>query len=328
MRVLRLPVIAGLALAAVLVAVAPALSGSKSGQGKTYLFAVAVCPPYREEFPPSVCKAAVKAVVDNFSDALAIAEEDIVTLTDEKSTGTGFLAALADLGKRLTSADRLILYLNAHGDTFGLWSGHYGVSGPIGAINARIDPDDYVLVFWTKDEPRVPALALAQKDWLTVDEVADALDALPAKAAVILDSCSSGRAFSGFHLNSKDSKRIDFVLASAGFEQISNLNLARTMPLFTEQLVNALNLPMVRELGQAVAHARMTTVLQATALCSTMIIPVATFAEMFPGVPVPAEATHDQMVSPPLWLCVQVPSVADFTGEMSGTPLYRKATAK
>jgi hypothetical protein len=128
MRVLRLPVIAGLALAAVLVAVAPALSGSKSGQGKTYLFAVAVCPPYREEFPPSVCKAAVKAVVDNFSDALAIAEEDIVTLTDEKSTGTGFLAALADLGKRLTSADRLILYLNAHGDTFRLWSGHYGVS--------------------------------------------------------------------------------------------------------------------------------------------------------------------------------------------------------
>jgi hypothetical protein len=34
------------------------------------------------------------------------------------------------------------------------------------------------------------------------------------------------------------------------------------------------------------------------------------------------------MVSPPLWLCVQVPSVADFTGEMSETPLYRKAKAK
>ena len=264
------------------------------------------------------------AVVDNFSDALGIAKSDIVALTEENATGPGFLATLAELGTRLTGADRLILYLNVHGDTFRLWSGYYGVGGAIGAINARFNPDDYVLVFWTKEEPTVPALALAQKDWLMVDEVADALDALPAKVAVILNSCSSGRAFSGFHLNSKQSERIDYILVSAGFEQISNLNTARTMPLFTEQLVAALNLPMVSEFGQAIAHARMTTVLQATSLCSTMIIPVATFAQIFPGVPVPAEATHDEMVSPPLWLCVQVPSVADFSGEMSAMPVYRR----
>ena len=49
---------------------------------------------------------------------------------------------------------------------------------------------------------------------------------------------------------------------------------------------------------------------------------------MFPGVPVPAEATHDKIVSPPMWLCVQVPSVADFSGKMSAVPLYRKTAPK
>jgi len=330
MRVISLlRAIAGLSLAMSLAATSPAHSASESGPGKTYLLAVGVCPPYRQDFPSAVCKTAVDAVVANFSDALGIGKTDIVALTDKDATGAGLLAALADLRTRLTAADRLIVYLNAHGDTFGLWSGYYGAGGAIGEINARFyDPDEYVLVFWTKDEPTVPALALAQKDWLTVEEVVDAIDALPARVALILDSCSSGRAFSSMHLNVKESPRIDFVLASSGYEQISNINLARTMPLFTEQLVNALNLPMVGEFGQAVAHARMTTVLQAAALCSTMIIPVATFAQMFPGVPVPAEATHDKMVSPPMWLCVQVPSVADFSGKMSALPLYRTTAPK
>ena len=117
------------------------------GPGKTYLLAVGVSPPYRQDFPSAVCKTAVDAVVANFSDALGIGKTDIVALTDKDATGAGFLAALADLRTRLTAADRLIVYLNAHGDTFGLWSGYYGASGAIGEINARFyDPDEYVLV--------------------------------------------------------------------------------------------------------------------------------------------------------------------------------------
>ena len=59
-----------------------------------------------------------------------------------------------------------------------------------------------------------------------------------------------------------------------------------------------------------------------------MIISVAIFAQMFPGVPVPAEATHDKLVSPPMWLCVQVPSVADLSGKMSALPLFGKTAPK
>jgi hypothetical protein len=319
--------IAGLAAAIGLAAAAPALSATEQAvAGKTYLLAVGICPPYRHDIPVVVCKNAVDAVVKELGEALGIAKADIIALVDEKATGPGFLAALAHLGTRLTSADRLVLYLNAHGDSFGLWADYYGASGPIAAINDRFhDRDEYVLVFWTKEDPAVPALALAQKEWLTVDEVVDAIDALPAKVALILESCSSGRTFAGFHLNAKESERIDFVLVSSGAEQISNINGAQTIPLFTESLTNALDLPMVDTFGEAIAHARMSTVLQATALCSTMTIPKATFALIFPGIPVPNEVTHDGLVSPPLWMCAQVPSLADFSGEMSARLLYRGA---
>ena len=131
-----------------------------------------------------------------------------------------------------------------------------------------------------------------------VDEVVDAIDALPAKVALILESCSSGRILAGFHLNARNSERIDYVLVSAGAEQISNINDGKTMPLFTESLTNALDLPMVDTFGEAVSHARVVTTLQATALCATMIMPQKVFPLVFPGMTVPNEVTHDGMVSP------------------------------
>jgi len=327
MRIPRLPpLLAGLAVLAVLVGATPISAASEPVAGKTYLLAVGICPPYRTDVPVVVCRNAVDAVVKEMGEAFAIAPDDIVALVDEKATGPAFLEALASLGARLTSADRLVLYLNAHGDRFGLWADYYGAPGAIGEINQRLyDRNDYVLVFWTREDPAVPALALAQKEWLTVEEVVEAIDALPAKVALILESCSSGRTFAGFHRNARDSERMDYILASAGAEQIANLDGARTIPLFTGVLTDALDLPMVDTFGEAVSHARMSTVLQATALCATMTIPQGVFSLVFPGMPVPSEVTHDGLVSPPLWMCSQVPSVADFSGEMSGRRLYQGA---
>jgi len=304
-------------------------SAAEAKVGKTYLLAIGICPPYRHDIPVVVCKNAVDAVVKELGEALGIAKNDTVALVDEKSTGPGFLAAIADLGKRLTADDRLVFYLIAHGDSFGLWSDYYGAPGPIAQINQRFyDRDEYVLVFWTKEDPTVPALSLARKEWLTVDEVVDAVAALPAKVALILESCSSGRIFAGFHLNAKQSERIDYVLVSAGGEQISNLNDGKTIPLFTESLTYALDLPLVQTLGDAVSHARMITTLRATARCATMTMPQKVFSLIFPGQTVPNEITHDGMVSPPLWMCAQVPSVADFSGDMSGKMLYQIGSTK
>jgi hypothetical protein len=328
MRILCLRLtIACLAAAACLAATAP-LSAA-TGAGKTYLLAVGICPPYRSDIPTEACDAGVDQIAQNLGDAFDIAPENIVRLTGAKATGTSFLSTLSTLGERLKEDDRLILYLIAHGDTFGQWAGYYGGGTAVAEISQSFfRPDDYVLVFWTQDEPTVPALALAQKDWLTVDEIVEAVEALPARVALILDSCSSGRTFTGFHLGTREFEQIDFVLASAGSEQISNLSPAKTMPLFTEELVNAIDLPSVDTFGEAVAHAQMTTVLRATALCSALTLTPATFAQVFPGVRVPVEATHDGLVSPPLWLCSQVPSVADFSGEMSDMPLYRRSATQ
>jgi hypothetical protein len=302
-------------------------SAAETTTGKTYLLAIGICPPYRHTIPVVVCKNAVDAVVKEFGEALNIEKNDIIALVDEKATGPGFLAAIADLGKRLTPDDRLVLYLLAHGDTFGVWADYYGAPGPIAQINQSFhDPEDYLLVFWTKDEPTVPALSLAQKEWLEVDEVVDAIETLPSKVAVILESCSSGKIFGGFHLSAQKSERIDYMLVSAGAEQISNLNDGKTMPLFTQSLTNALDLPLVDTLGEAVSHARVITTLHSTAQCATMTMPQNIFPLVFPGVTVPNEVTHDGMVSPPLWMCAQVPSVADFSGDMSATTLYQKGS--
>jgi hypothetical protein len=299
------------------------LAATVTPVGKTHLLAVGICPPYRHDIPVEVCRNAVKAVVKEVGEALTIPKDNVVALVDEQATGPGFLAALADLGKRLTADDRLVLYLNAHGDSFGLWADYYGAPGPIAAVNAQYDREDYVLVFWTKEDPAVPALSLMQKEWLTVEEVVDAIEALPAKVALILESCSSGKTFAGFHIAARDSERIDYMLLSAGPEQISNLNSGLTIPLFTEAFTQALDLPMVDTFGEAVGHARMTTVLHATALCATMTVPQKSFSLIFPGMKVPNVTTHGGDVSPPLWMCAQVPSVADFTGVMSGTKLYQ-----
>jgi len=330
MRVLTLRrLIAGLAMVVGLASAMSDLSAAEATIGKTYLLAIGICPPYRHDIPVVVCKNAVDAVVEELGEALNIAKNDTVALVDEKATGPGFLAAVAELGKRMTADDRLVLYLLAHGDNFGLWADYYGAPGPIAQINQRLhDREEYVLVFWTKEEPTVPALSLAQKEWLTVDEVVDAIDGLPAKVALILESCSSGKMFTGFHLNAQHSERIDYVLASAGAEQISNLNDAKTIPIFTASLTNALDLPMVDTFGEAVSHARMITTLRAAARCASMVMPQKVFSLIFPGKTVPNEITHDGMVSPPLWMCAQVPSVADFSGDMSGKTVYQKGSTE
>ena len=43
---------------------------------------------------------------------------------------------------------------------------------------------------------------------------------------------------------------------------------------------------------------------------------------VFPGMAPPSCRISANMVTVPLWFCTQVPSVVDFSSEMSGLPLY------
>ncbi len=303
-------------------AAAPQEARQPVAAGKNYLLAVGICPPYRKDIPVEVCSNGVEALAVRFSQRLGIEKADIITLTDASSTGANFLRTLSDLAGKLTAEDRLILYLNAHGDAFSEWAHFFDDSGMIAQVNKTyVRPDEDVIVFWTRDEPAVPALALAAREWLTVSEIVDAIETIPARVALMLDSCSSGRVFGGFHRHVKRSDRIDYILASAGSQQVANINPGETMPLFTQQLVYALDVPGVHDFGAAVDFARITTVQMTQSMCATQTVSRSVFARMFPNLAVPAATDLEGNVSLPLWSCAQVPSVADYSDKMTSMPL-------
>lgn len=309
-------------------AAGPAAAQASNGTeaGKTYLLAIGVCPPYRKTIPVEVCRNAVKAIVDNVPHALGIAKENVISLTDEQSTGRNVLATLDKLSRKVTENDRLILYIILHGDAFYQWADSYRPSDVVKSINeAYFEPTEDIMVFWTQDEPTVPALALAQKDWMTVADFGAALDKIPGRVALILDSCSSGLFFSSFHEHAKGEPKIDYILTSSGPEQASNFDEAISIPLFASQLRDSLNMPTNDTFGEAVEQARMTTVLHATGLCMLQTFPADAYPLLFPTHPTPSARTHDGEVTPPLWYCAQVPTVVDYSGEMSGRKLYQNA---
>lgn len=312
----------GALLALLICAIAdPTAAQSVSGpseEGELHFLAVGVCPPYRKLIPVEVCRKSVDRVVTNIKENLSIDPDNITILLDEKSTGPNFLATMEDYRKKLSSNDRLMVYLLLHGDAFDLWQSYYKPTGAVEQINRGfVRPEEDIMVFWTRNEPSVPALALAEKHWLTASEIAQALDSLDAQVGLILDSCSSGLYFQRLTDRALGADNIDFVLTSAGTEQFSNFDPDVHISLFAREFGAAIDLPYVRTLGQAIEHARMTTVLHAAAQCTDFLIDGDAFRLLFPHLPVPNVQTSDGKVTPAQWACVQVPNVVDLSGKVS-----------
>lgn len=310
--------------AAVLVLALAAMTSdvrSAYADGKTVLLAVSVCPPYRDHIPTQVCRNAAEAIAGKLAPALGIAADDVTILVDADSTARNVLKTLEHYSATLTADDRLLFYLNLHGDAFYLWADAYRLTGQIKRIDEEyFSPREDVLVFWTAEEPAVPALALAQKDWLTVADLAAALGRISAKVGLILDSCSSNLWFASMKARVDDVGSIDFVATSSGSEQVSNFDASLQIPLFTQQLTAALHLPTALTFGQAVEQARVATVLDATALCATAAMPQAQYMALYSRPSPPAGPGG--LVTPPLWYCAQVPIAIDFSGELSERPLH------
>jgi hypothetical protein len=314
-------------LVGALIAVGLSFAGRASAQtGESpglHLLIVSVCPPYRKAIPVEVCRNSAKKISDSFAKNLGFDPQNIHVLVDEASTGAGFLNTLENLKQTVSANDRIIVYLQLHGDAFHLWANYYRPTPAIQAANqAFIKPDEDILVFWTAQEPSIPAIAIAQKDWLTADEVVDALDSIEANVSLILDSCSSGLFFAALTREALASESVDYILTSAGAEQVSNFDDATTVSIFARELSESIDLPTVRSFGEAVEHARLTTVLSATAKCSKIIIKPDDFELIFPHLSLPSERTFDGKVVPPLWYCAQVPSVVDLSGQTSALTVY------
>lgn len=99
---------------------------------------------------------------------VGVAPADSVLLVDDEATVGRFRASLAALAGRMTAADQLVLFFSGHGGRVRRSS--YQAADPDGV--------DETLSFYDAD--------------LTDDELAAALDSVPGRILVILDSCFSG----------------------------------------------------------------------------------------------------------------------------------------
>ncbi len=291
-----------------------------------FLLAVSACPPYRHDVAPEVCTNAVNSVTDELAKALDIPDQNIIGLTEEKASGPKVLDAIRRLAEKSGPEDYLIFFLSGHGGTYSEWGRFSAVPERIGRITENADsPDDYVLVFWSEEEPSIPALSLKEQIYIPVSLLLDTLDEFPGKYAVILDSCSSNLAFEQFVGAHKKRDKLDFLLTAAGPNQISSINFAGTAPLMTENLIKALSAPSVVFFGEAVDQARAMTTLAASGICSSLTVPVDEYHLVFPGHPDIRPMYDRQEVGLPFWFCTQVPSVADSSGFLSGIRLKQQS---
>jgi len=298
------------------------ISGREAA-GDVHLLAVAVCPPYRSSIPVEVCRNSARAITENLDGRMGIESQNIETLVDEDSTAGNFLATLEHYAERLQPNDRLIVYLLLHGDPFHLWANYYQPQGIVAELNKSfLDPQEDILVFWTEREPTVPALAIAQQQWLTASKVSAALGAIDADVALMLDSCSSSLFFQTLTRAIMAGGHIDYILTTAGSQQTAGMDQANTITLFAREFGNSIDLPYVTNFGQAVDRARMTTAMHAMAGCADAVLDADSFRQLYPQIPVPSVRTHKGEVAVPLWSCAQVPSVVDLSGKLSLMELY------
>ena len=81
---------------------------------KNRLFALGVCPPWKQKADPKACQNAVQAITSTLGTKLRIEQQDIETLLDEQATYQGVVKALERFAQETTASDRVFIYVNVH----------------------------------------------------------------------------------------------------------------------------------------------------------------------------------------------------------------------
>lgn len=308
---------------ALAISAAPDASRAAEDAREVHLLAIGICPPYRQAIPVELCTDTVEGLAAAARRSGLVTAERTTLLVEDDASGPNVLDTLASLSERLDDNDRLILYVVAHGGTFGAWAAAYENNRlDLSRVRARlVDPKDYVMAFWTREEPRVPELAIAENAWLTARTFLHAVAQVPARVSLVLDSCDSGHVFEFFKREHDDIGEIDFLATSSTSLQLSNTDGGRS--LFGGELAKALGHPQARTFGEAFAHAATATVLKASAMCASLRIHTDQWPRLFPNRPAPAARNADGFVSVPRWACTQIPTIVDATGETSALLLER-----
>jgi len=298
-------------LAAMFMLATPALAAQDTP--KTWLFAAAACPPWKDvKGDPeqnaklnAACQKDINLMVSGMQAAFDLPQEQMVVLLNEQATGAGVTAALTDLAGKVRPEDRVILYINTHG-------------GRIEALYKGYDVKDEIFAWYTVKRPASSEVATADGDWMSARAFRDLVNKLMAREIVtVIEACYANAALSDYIDNVRkgigergdDWGGREAVIFSSFDNQVANFTPDETEAIFTKIFSGKLAEPDNKTLFDAFEEARVETHRSVRANCAKDH----TLKELVQGWNSYRE------------LCTQMPNAWDPFGLLDDIPLKRAA---
>lgn len=254
---------AGFALALAILCAFPDMITKAAAQatGKTtHLFAVGVCPPWKTApGDPDLtakwaasCRNDVQLLTDGLRKNLAITDENVTALIDQKAGYDAVVSGLTRLAEKAQPADRVIIYLNTHGGEIDASYKGYGVK-------------DEVFAFYSEKEPTDFQQAVVNGPWMNARALRDRIDTIAAEEIIIIiESCHSGASYADFRYDlggryKRGWKGREAIIYSAEGDQIANFAETNDRALFTKTFAEVLEARSEKTLGDAFQKARLQT---------------------------------------------------------------------
>lgn len=304
-------------LAIVSTAALPVSAEAKLQNDKVHLLTISACPPHNLHIPLEVCRNTSEMVAWSLMQALSVPSENVVSLVNDDATGEIVLKRLTAYAQELDESETLIVYLNAHGARYADWLKANVPSPEIRKmVSGSLPSDSYTLQFWSESPVGLPPVALANQTLVPFDDVMAMLGAIPARVALILDSC-----YAELASISDRPENLELLVVASGDDQVANVTRDGRASLFGYALAEALSGTDSATLGGALSAATERTVEMAREACGSMKVSRDVFAMILPDEPLPSDAEGDRDIALPDWYCVQVPATFVYNEAIWNLPM-------
>lgn len=290
---------------------------AKAPSGETHLLTISICPPDNLHISIEVCENTAEIVAESFTQALSIPSQNVTSLVNENAQGDMVLIHLAAYGKVLNENDTLIVYLNAHGSRYSDWL-MANVPNPEirNTVSGTLPMETYALQFWSEESVGLPPVALSNHILVPLDDIMAVLGAIPARVALIIDSC-----YAELAVVADRPKNLELLVVASGSEQVANVTENHNSSLFGFALAGMLSHGDFTTLGDALSAAGTLTTELARDICGRMTVSQDVFDMILPAEPLPSEVGEDGKVALPDWYCVQVPATHAYGNAIMDMPV-------
>lgn len=226
----------GLALAFMIALAVPATAKH------THFLALAACPTWKKiDGDPDTtrkmaqsCERDVNAIVPALSKALTVGQADTITKLNKDLDLSGLTNAFKTLSMRAEPEDRVVIYINLHGDKrHAIYRGQPVV--------------DEVLALYSEKRPENPIAAIRSGSWITVKQLRDMIDTIQAEEIIlIVEACQSAAGMKDLKYDlikrySNGWKGREAVIFSSRDLEDAAYNEDNTLGLFTETFSKAMS---------------------------------------------------------------------------------------